>query len=124
MDWTKPEPPPQQTGSAAVWLMVINDLGLVHGRPYPPLFLRRSSLDAMLHACLQRHEFGMAKHKVPLEVHNGRDPLNDLRDEALDAVAYSRQNYERTKTKEDWELHLLAVQFAARVIQRILKERR
>lgn len=47
-----------------------------------------------------------------------------LQEKALDAVAYSRQQYERTHAQEDWALHVLAVEFAARVVQRILETQR
>lgn len=114
-DWTKPEPPPVKTGSVEVWPLVIDDIQRGWSGPYT-----MSASQQLEDACIQRHEFGCRKHKAALEVLNGRNPLNDLRDEALDAVAYSRQQYERTKAPEDWDLHLDCVRLAARVIERIV----
>jgi hypothetical protein len=116
IDWTKPEPPPVKTDSAEVWPLVIASLrDRAGGLPFVP--------DELIDACRQRHEFGKAKYKgIGLQVLNGRNPLNDLRDEALDAVAYSRQQHERTKAPEDWDLHLDCVRLAARVVERIVRD--
>lgn len=114
-DWTKPEPPPLATDTQEVWPLVIGDL---QGMKYET----DSSVNAdddLLEACRQRHQVGRQKYGTGLRVHNGRAPLRDLLDEALDACAYSRQQYEQSRLTVDWELHELAIQFAARVMWRI-----
>lgn len=119
-DWTKPEPQPVQTGSAAVWPLVIAQLE-ADGYEFESTV---AGQEALLEAFRQRHAYGLRKYGEGLQVENGRNPLRDLLDEALDAVAYSRQNYEQTHQEEDWELHGNAVQFAARVMDRLLRKER
>lgn len=119
-DWTKPEPKPVKTNSQEVWPLVIAQLD-ANGYEFESTV---AAEQALLEACRQRHVYGVRKYGMGLQVENGRDPLRDLLDEALDAVAYSRQNYERTRTSEDWDLHREAVQFAARVMDRILRKER
>ena len=116
-DWTKPEPPPVRTGTQAVWPLIISSLQRGEYESSSTI----AAEDALTEACCQRHQLGIQRYGTALEVENGRDPLRDLLDEALDAMAYSRQNYERTQRGLDWELHLLAVEFAARVMGRILQ---
>jgi len=62
----------------------------------PPI--RRDELPSM-HALvaadfLERGEYGIRKYGTKLTVHNGRDPLNDAYEEALDLVVYLRQMIE------------------------------
>lgn len=45
----------------------------------------------------KRREFGIAKYGMPLEVDNGREPLADAVEEALDLVAYLMQECARVK---------------------------
>lgn len=118
IDWTKPEPSPVKTDSAEVWPLVIADLAM--SGAYADMWLM-AERHVLAEACQRRHEFGTRKHKSALQVMNGRNPINDLRDEALDAVAYSRQQYEQTKAPEDWDLHMDCVRLAARVVERIVR---
>lgn len=67
-----PQPPPRHRGTESVWQMVIEDM-------------------------LGREAFGIAKYGGPLEVDDGRDSLEDLYDELLDACCYIRKEIERRK---------------------------
>lgn len=62
---TEPQPPPQ-AGQREITALVIADL-------------------------VQRHQDGCAKYGRPLESFNGRDPLKDAYQEALDLCQYLRQ---------------------------------
>lgn len=95
VDYTTPEPPPQRTDSPEVWPLIIADL---QGGAYSAVATFYGPLDGDLsEAARQRHEFGLRKYGVGLQVENGRRPLRDLLDEALDACAYSRQWLERLR---------------------------
>lgn len=48
----------------------------------------------------ERRAFGRAKYGVPLRVRNGRDPLVDAYQEALDLACYLRQEIERRAMAE------------------------
>lgn len=49
-----------------------------------------------------RRRIGIARYGRPLQAHNGRDALRDLREELLDALAYSEQEaVERAKLEQD-----------------------
>lgn len=61
-----PQPPPLRNTLPAVWDLVKRDMEA-------------------------RDNEGRRKYGVPLQPHNGRDPLIDLYQELLDAVAYCRQ---------------------------------
>lgn len=67
-----PQPPPQPNTSRPVWELVIEDM-------------RARDLQ------------GRAKYGVPLQANNGRDPLMDAYQEALDLCAYLRQAIEERK---------------------------
>jgi hypothetical protein len=69
---TDPEPAPIQNAQPAVWDLVISDM-------------------------VSRDNFGVAKYGMHLQPHNGRDPLIDAYQEALDLCVYLRQAiFERT----------------------------
>jgi hypothetical protein len=68
-----PEPMPIRNGGVSVWDLVISDMK-------------------------GRDEFGRRKYGTPLQVNNGRDPLVDAYQEALDLVVYLRQAIERRTT--------------------------
>lgn len=122
-DWTKPEPKPVRTDSPEVWPLVLEDLRRTPvASRYLGYGVPSATHTALTEACRQRHEFGIRKHGLPLQVENGRNPLRDLLDEALDAVVYSRQHFERTRLSEDWDLHVEAIRYAARVVGRVLKQ--
>lgn len=67
-----PEPPPTATTGPAIWMLVVCDM-------------------------LDRHEAGVAKYGTPLQADNGRDPLVDAYQEALDLAVYLRQEIERRR---------------------------
>lgn len=45
----------------------------------------------------ERNEVGSKKYGTPLQTHNGRDPLIDAYQEALDLVVYLRQAIEERR---------------------------
>jgi len=61
-----PEPAPTTNQHPPVWRLVLIDMA-------------------------DRDAFGCRKYGTPLQPFNGRDPLRDLYQELLDAVAYTRQ---------------------------------
>jgi len=68
-----PEPPPIKNNHPAVWDLVLNDMK-------------------------ERDETGKQKYNTRLQPFNGRDPLVDAYQEALDLVVYLRQAiYERDR---------------------------
>lgn len=69
MNLNDPEPPPKPTTSRPVWELVIDDMQ-------------------------QRDQDGRRKYGVPLQAGNGRDPLVDAYQEALDLAVYLRQAIE------------------------------
>lgn len=77
-----PQPPPQNESGPALWPMIIRELG-------------ESEMDRLVATdMLSRHEFGVAKYGVPLVASNGRDPLVDAYQEALDGVVYLRAAFD------------------------------
>lgn len=69
------EPDPIPNDQPAVWNLVVHDM-------------------------TQRNKMGQAKYGVPLQPFNGRDPLWDAYQEALDLVVYLRQAiFEREKSE-------------------------
>lgn len=69
--YTSPEPPPVSNEHPHIQDLVIEDIG-------------------------RRKEMGIAKYGTALQGFNGRDPLTDAYQEALDLVQYLRQTlYER-----------------------------
>jgi hypothetical protein len=61
----------------------------------------------------ERDEFGRSKHKVPLQPFNGRNAVNDTKQEIMDAAAYSYQMWEECqdslKKSSFWDIHLSLV---------------
>lgn len=45
---------------------------------------------------VERGHYGARKYNTPLQVDNGRDPIHDAYEEALDVVAYLAQAHMRT----------------------------
>lgn len=64
----RPQPPPKDS-SGDLWLLVIRDME-------------------------ERRKFGIQKYGRPLQSRNGRDPLVDAYQEALDLCVYLRQAIE------------------------------
>ncbi len=61
---------PPQKSEGDVWLLVLRDME-------------------------ERRQHGIEKYGVPVQPHNGRDPLVDLFQELLDATVYCRQEIEQ-----------------------------
>ena len=66
MSFVKPEPNPSKNRQPAVWDLVLADI-------------------------YERDKDGQEKYGTRLQPHNGRDPLVDAYQEALDLVVYLRQ---------------------------------
>lgn len=66
------QPPPEE-GDVEVWPLVVTDM-------------------------IERMAIGMGKYDTPLMTNNGRDPLIDAYQEALDLCVYLRQAIEERKT--------------------------
>ena len=71
-----PEPAPTEGTGFFLWPLVI------HRHQNRPAFCR---------AAAERHAFGVAKYGRGLKAHNGRNPLVDALQEALDLVVYLEQ---------------------------------
>jgi hypothetical protein len=68
------------------------------GQPDPVLNEHPAAWDLVMTDIKLRDEFGKAKYKVRLQPFNGRDPLTDAYQEALDLVVYLRSAlYERDR---------------------------
>lgn len=76
---SRPPQPPPRPGKAAVWPLVIEDARAAGVSP------------ELLADMRERQEFGLRKYAIQLETHNGRNPLEDAYDEALDGTAYMFQ---------------------------------
>lgn len=84
------QPPPIKTDTPAVWPLILADLRA------GALVEQRGDLRALfISACEGRHRFGLEKYGTALQVLNGRNPLSDALDEALDLMAYTRQYLEQ-----------------------------
>jgi hypothetical protein len=84
-----PQPPPK-SGAISVWPLVIADVK----RRLPPTDVCRGFLVIDMEA---RDKFGRDKYGSPLQTLNGRDPLVDAYQEALDLCVYLRQHAEEEK---------------------------
>lgn len=84
------QPPPVKTDTPAVWPLILADL-----RSGALVENRGDFRSLLISACEERHRFGLEKYGTPLQVLNGRDPLVDALDEALDLMAYTRQRLEQ-----------------------------
>ena len=78
MDLNAPQPPPTAGDGDAVWPSIYDSTALVL-----PDWLRADMRE--------RHELGVKKYGTPLRVWNGRDPVVDAYQEALDLVVYTQQ---------------------------------
>lgn len=109
------QPPPKKTGTPEVWPMVIETVTAGTGADGMPAYWRQRLAARME----KRHRFGVEKYGVGLQVENGRDPLEDCMDEALDGCAYSRQQWERSRHPEDWETCEAFLRLAGRLLWRM-----
>jgi hypothetical protein len=71
-----------------------------HGEPAPIPNKGASMHDLVIIDMLERREFGRRKYGTVLQARNGRNPLRDAYEEALDLVVYLRQALEEA-TDED-----------------------
>lgn len=120
------EPPPIKTDTAEIWPLIIHDLRreLLMSPEHEP------ARGALIKACEARDSFGREKYGVGLQVENGRHPLRDARDEALDCMAYTRQHFERVRASgaarpavlAAWQLHLGACAIGAMITHALLVE--
>lgn len=72
--------------------------------------LFRSDADRLIADITPRRAMGVAKYGVDLQPLNGRDPVIDMYQEALDLWAYSRQamwevDHGRDPDNKPWELY-------------------
>lgn len=75
----QPEPPPQPNDHPHVW-------------PHAIAWADAQDVSAAARDLMTaRHVQGVEKYGVPLQPHNGRDPLVDLVQELLDGIAYAMQ---------------------------------
>ena len=84
------QPPPKKTDTPAVWPMIAEDVRAGKYETHPWW------AEALAREMEKRNEFGIQKYGQPVLVDNGRDPLRDALDEALDLCVYTRQQYEQT----------------------------
>lgn len=109
-----PEPAPVRTDSPAVWPLVIRDLDKLDA----PLWL----IAVLREDMTARHEAGVEKYGVPLQVENGRNHGHDAYQEALDGCAYSRAQAE-TAGAEGWhDIHGQFILLAAAIRFRLALE--
>lgn len=66
-------------------------------QPGPKPNHSRPIWDLVIEDMRERDRKGRATYGVPLQAHNGRDALQDLYEELLDAAAYIRQAIEERK---------------------------
>lgn len=74
------QPPPKKNDGRPIWHVVIEEAQLLTGEDHPAITAMRA-----------RHDMGVRKYGTPLQAHNGRNPLQDLFEEVMDALAYSTQ---------------------------------
>ncbi len=120
MDYNKYEPEPERNKHPAVWQEVLQSL---RQRPDVPSTLLRDMQ--------QRDDFGRQKYGTPLQPFNGRNPIIDAYQEALDLVVYTKQAViEATKNSRHplslrgpklVLIHLAAIQCAIN-LRRVLDE--
>jgi hypothetical protein len=82
MNASTPEPAPVARDTTPIWDLVTDDLRVV---------CRDRCLASITTDCEARNAFGIAKYGTPLQADNGRRPLVDAYQEALDLAVYLRQ---------------------------------
>ncbi len=112
MDLNAPQPRPVLTTTPAVWPLIVTELRAAATPLHETLAVLAEQRDA----------FGRAKYGTPLQVQNGREPLVDALQEALDAMAYTRQRYERVRTVAAKVLHEAATQRALDVLAEVQEQ--
>jgi hypothetical protein len=110
MTANQPQPPPSKSDSPAIWPLVIADLCADF-----------SGIEQLIADALDRDAFGSRKYGTRLQAFNGRDPLVDAYQEALDLTVYLRQAIEEgdEDLRGDYNLALrLAVNLHRRLVER------
>ena len=92
MNLNAPQPLPTNGEGAEVWPLIFNSTALVI-----PDWLRASMRE--------RHAIGVQKYGTGLQVWNGRDPVVDAFQEAMDLVVYARQARERLQAMKKVEFN-------------------
>jgi len=88
------ESAPIKNGQPAIWQEVIRNL---EGRIDVPT--------SLLHDMAERDKFGTQKYGTPLQPFNGRDPIIDAYQEALDLVVYTKQAVlESARDPKHWRI--------------------
>lgn len=82
------QPPPVANGTPPLWERVVAKwrAGVQVPAPQNSIVVRAIELDM-----LERDQIGRERYGVPLQAHNGRDPLVDAYQEALDLRVYLEQ---------------------------------
>ena len=82
----KPEKKPKKNKNKPVWDLVIADLTM-----YVESVKTRGTLAKLKAAMSERNKIGIKKYGTPLQAFNGRNPLVDAYQEALDLCVYLKQ---------------------------------
>lgn len=112
-----PEPAPQKTSSPAVWPLVIHSVARTL-KDAPAWLILRLKEDMQA-----RHEFGISKYGVPVQIESARRADVDAYQEALDLCVYSRQQVERTGLGAWRTIHNEAVGLAAAILYQMELEK-
>jgi len=88
-EFNKQPDPKLSDESEAVWPKVIEAMKSVRDE----LQLSRKEMDDLVSIMQKRDQFGIDKYGVPLSTFNGRSPLNDAFEEALDYAVYMSQAF-------------------------------
>jgi len=103
------QPSPVATTGPAIWDLVIVEVEAT-------IQTRRERHEvwlALLADMRERDHLGLERYGVRLQAHNGRNALVDAYQEALDAVAYTRQAMEERPTEAKiFQAHNLALELA------------
>lgn len=79
--------------------------------------------DLVIEDIKKRKVQGKKKYGVPLRANNGRDALQDLYEELIDATQYCKQEMVERDTPEDIEIeYLLSLEVTAAIIGRYCKK--
>jgi hypothetical protein len=88
-DYSHGEPPPVANDGPSMHDLVIHDLILIISRKGE---INNPTMNSFISLMTERKRFGLEKYNTVLQAFNGRNPLNDLVDELLDALVYAKQD--------------------------------
>jgi hypothetical protein len=120
------QPAPIQNDKPALWPMVIEDFKNYYGEE---LIGKTPHLSVVIADMNSRDQFGRKKYGVPLQMHNGRNAVNDAYEELLDGAVYLKQaieegtNYDKSfqeiiYLKKAYELTFKAISFVSEMVKR------